>query len=720
MYSMNKKYIELPKGGIIIDTTIGPIQLGVPPETIKDSLSLGREVPSIYIATKNLFSRKTMASFIDVEFPGYYNFFVNKKSIIVFCTSEQKSIIEGIMQESFFGPSFLNLEMEYSNGKNNFFFPDMRKEMDYFAKHPVENRQMNLNDIISFVILQDGKTIEYEGIKILLNILENKILITDKETFSLPWNLDINEIKPVVQSEENIFLPPAFGITTLGSSHGFDPKGKTSGFIFWINGSGIMIDPPIDSALWLLEENIDPRMLNSVILTHCHADHDSGVMQKILQEGRITLYTTPTVFSSFIKKISLLTGLTEIDIVELIEFIPISIDKPININGAMFTFNYRLHSIPTIGFEVYFKGKTVVYTSDHLNDKNVFDKLYKENILSEGRYQELCNFNWNKDIIIHEAGVPPIHTPIENLLALPEDIKKNIYLVHTEKERLPVNCSMTVSSTGLSNTKVISVDSSIHAESVQMLNLISGLDIFENLKLEKAAELLSIIKYRTFEPGECLIKEGEEGKRFYIIVAGRAKITTNNVGKATIGSGSYFGENAIVFDLKTTSTVIASTKIVTISIEKQDFLLFISNTPIYEQLKKLGTVRNLGSWHSIEANKIFRTMTINQKNSLESLFEYQTGKENEVIFLGGKPLDFSIIWNSGKASLVDENGQKKQILKSGDFIGGPSYLLGEKIPQLTMISDSASSYFKIKWQEMLKYFQKNPRLLLELKDIENI
>lgn len=32
------------------------------------------------------------------------------------------------------------------------------------------------------------------------------------------------------------FEPPIFGVTVLGSSHGFDPKGNTSGYIIWING----------------------------------------------------------------------------------------------------------------------------------------------------------------------------------------------------------------------------------------------------------------------------------------------------------------------------------------------------------------------------------------------------------------------------------------------------------------------------------------------------
>ncbi len=34
------------------------------------------------------------------------------------------------------------------------------------------------------------------------------------------------------------FRPPAFGVTVLGSSHGFDPAGTTSGYILWINHRG--------------------------------------------------------------------------------------------------------------------------------------------------------------------------------------------------------------------------------------------------------------------------------------------------------------------------------------------------------------------------------------------------------------------------------------------------------------------------------------------------
>ncbi len=102
-----------------------------------------------------------------------------------------------------------------------------------------------------------------------------------------------------------IFEPPVFGVTFIGTSHGFDPKGwqlqdfftkeqsynslnllligRTTGFIIWINGYGVLVDPPIQTNSFLNSKGIHQRYVNKVILTHCHSDHDSGIIEKILE-----------------------------------------------------------------------------------------------------------------------------------------------------------------------------------------------------------------------------------------------------------------------------------------------------------------------------------------------------------------------------------------------------------------------------------------------------
>jgi metal-dependent hydrolase (beta-lactamase superfamily II) len=127
---------------------------------------------------------------------------------------------------------------------------------------------------------------------------------------------NIDEFKSGIKPDES-FMSPDFGITVLGCSHGFDPKGSTSGFILWINGKGIMVDPPPFSQTYLQEFGISSQSISSIIITHCHADHDAGAFHKILDNQRVEIITTRTIMNSFLRKYS---ALSDIPINELKQY----------------------------------------------------------------------------------------------------------------------------------------------------------------------------------------------------------------------------------------------------------------------------------------------------------------------------------------------------------------------------------------------------------------
>ncbi len=72
----NNIQIKLPKGGIIVQTVIGNIQYGIPPESVKDSIITGVDVPEYYMIPKNRFNFEDGISLVEIEFPIYYNFFL--------------------------------------------------------------------------------------------------------------------------------------------------------------------------------------------------------------------------------------------------------------------------------------------------------------------------------------------------------------------------------------------------------------------------------------------------------------------------------------------------------------------------------------------------------------------------------------------------------------------------------------------------------------------
>jgi glyoxylase-like metal-dependent hydrolase (beta-lactamase superfamily II) len=163
------------------------------------------------------------------------------------------------------------------------------------------------------------------------------------------------------------FHPPSFGVTVLGNSHGFDKNGSTSGYVLWINGRGVMIDPPPYSSAALEREGIRPRMIMAIIITHCHADHDAGAFQKVMTGTKVAVITTPTIYKSFIRKYSALSGLSLALLRHSHRHRPAIIGQPLKFQGATFHFTYTLHTIPCIAFRVEWRGRSMVFTGDHMN-----------------------------------------------------------------------------------------------------------------------------------------------------------------------------------------------------------------------------------------------------------------------------------------------------------------------------------------------------------------
>lgn len=247
------------------------------------------------------------------------------------------------------------------------------------------------------------------------------------------------------------FYPPSFGVTVLGNSHGFDKNGATSGYVLWVNGRGIMIDPPPFSSSTLEREGIRPNMIMAIIITHCHADHDAGAFQKIMTGSRVAIITTPTIYRSFIRKYSFLSGLRSTLLRHSHRHRPAIIGQPLRFQGAVFHFTYTLHTIPCISFKVEWRGKSIVFTGDHMNIPEKIDSLEEKGTLSKGRADELRRLPVQEcDVLLHEAGSPPIHTPLKVLQELPQHVRDRLYVVHTAA--IPSDSGLRVAPTGTAGT----------------------------------------------------------------------------------------------------------------------------------------------------------------------------------------------------------------------------------------------------------------------------
>lgn len=173
-----------------------------------------------------------------------------------------------------------------------------------------------------------------------------------------------------------------------------------------------MVDPPIFATHELKKSGVPSNLIDWVIITHVHADHDAGIMQKILDSSKVELITTKTIMNSFLRKYSAITGMPEVELKALFTFRPVIIGTKLRLNGGVFDFFYSLHTIPCLGFSVSFENKSIHFSGDTFYSPQALNKMVLDGVLTKERSDRLCSNKWNHDLILHEAGVPPIHTPI--------------------------------------------------------------------------------------------------------------------------------------------------------------------------------------------------------------------------------------------------------------------------------------------------------------------
>jgi Cyclic nucleotide-binding domain/Major Facilitator Superfamily len=109
--------------------------------------------------------------------------------------------------------------------------------------------------------------------------------------------------------------------------------------------------------------------------------------------------------------------------------------------------------------------------------------------------------------------------------------------------------------------------------------LLTSLPMFAPLPLAVTDLLAAEIEPRQFPAGAVVIREGQTGDHFHLIVEGSAAVSVHGAPRPSLHRGDCFGEIALLRDIPRTATVTAEQPLRTLALGRDEFLTAVTGNP---------------------------------------------------------------------------------------------------------------------------------------------
>lgn len=226
---------------------------------------------------------------------------------------------------------------------------------------------------------------------------------------------------------------PGICLLPLGVGNAFSARYYSTCLAVGAEGHWLLIDCPHPIRKMLHEAAqaaglpLRLEQFEDVVLTHLHADHCSGLEMylyyfHIMHQKKPRLYAHPAVAERLWSS-HLAAGMewsvpgpgqpaVQRRPEDFFELILLAEDRPVPAGPFHLYCRRTVHSVPTTALRLEAAGQVLAYSADTAYDP------------------ELLAWLAPADLIVHETGPAPAHTPYEQLRALPEDLRQRLRLVH--------------------------------------------------------------------------------------------------------------------------------------------------------------------------------------------------------------------------------------------------------------------------------------------------
>jgi hypothetical protein len=124
-----------------------------------------------------------------------------------------------------------------------------------------------------------------------------------------------------------------------------------------------------------------------------------------------------------------------------------------------------------------------------------------------------------------------------------------------------------------------SIDRDAKPPDAETLAFLRSISIFALLPAPAIERIASHVAWSDVAAGDVVIREGEVGDRFFMIVDGEMDVTRAGVHLAEMSAGDHIGEIALLHDVPRTATVTARTPARLLTLERDPFLEAVTRHP---------------------------------------------------------------------------------------------------------------------------------------------